>query len=217
MTIDTKDMLNSILSSISRIDYVRPDDIPNIDLYMDQVTTFMEKELASSKRHEDDKILTKTMINNYAKNNLLPPPMKKKYSKEHLLIMIFIYYFKNVLSLRDIEQLLSPISERCFAPGSRPELARLYEEIFSLEAEQRGRLVEDVKAKFASAMETFSDENFPEFTEHADAGDREYLRLFAFVCELAFDVYLKKQMIELIAEELRQETPSDGKRKKDRK
>lgn len=43
MTIDTKDMLNSILSSISRIDYVRPDDIPNIDLYMDQVTTFMEK------------------------------------------------------------------------------------------------------------------------------------------------------------------------------
>ena len=46
MTIDTKDMLNSILSSISRIDYVRPDDIPNIDLYMDQVTTFMEKELA---------------------------------------------------------------------------------------------------------------------------------------------------------------------------
>ena len=119
-----------------------------------------------------------------------------------------------MLSLRDIEQLLSPISERCFAPGSRPELARLYEEIFSLEAEQRGRLVEDVKAKFASAMETFSDENFPEFTEHADAGDREYLRLFAFVCELAFDVYLKKQMIELIAEELRQETPSDGKRKK---
>ena len=103
MTIDTKDMLNSILSSISRIDYVRPDDIPNIDLYMDQVTTFMEKELASSKRHEDDKILTKTMINNYAKNNLLPPPVKKKYSKEHLLIMIFIYYFKNFLSIKDLK------------------------------------------------------------------------------------------------------------------
>ena len=157
------------------------------------------------------------MINNYAKNNLLPPPEKKKYSRNHILLLTFIYYFKNVLSLRDIEQLLSPISERCFAPGSRPELARLYEEIFSLEAEQRGRLVEDVKAKFASAMETFSDENFPEFTEHADAGDREYLRLFAFVCELAFDVYLKKQMIELIAEDLRQEGNPNGKRKKDRK
>ena len=114
MTIDTKDMLNSILSSISRIDYVRPDDIPNIDLYMDQVTTFMEKELASSKRHEDDKILTKTMINNYAKNNLLPPPVKKKYSKEHLLIMIFIYYFKNFLSIKDIETMLEPITDKYF-------------------------------------------------------------------------------------------------------
>ena len=73
MTIDTKDMLNSILSSISRIDYVRPDDIPNIDLYMDQVTTFMESHLKDMRRHPEDKVLTKTMINNYTKNNLLPP------------------------------------------------------------------------------------------------------------------------------------------------
>ena len=118
MTIDTKDMLNSILSSISRIDYVRPDDIPNIDLYMDQVTTFMEKELASSKRHEDDKILTKTMINNYAKNNLLPSPVKKKYSKEHIYILTFIYYFKNILSISDIQKMLNPLTEKFFDEGS---------------------------------------------------------------------------------------------------
>ena len=102
MTINTKDMLNSILSSIARIDYVKPESIPNIDLYMDQVTTFMNEQLRSTKRYEDDKILTKTMINNYAKNNLLPPPVKKKYSREHVLVMIFIYYFKNILSIKDI-------------------------------------------------------------------------------------------------------------------
>ena len=77
MTIDTKDILNSILASISRIDYIKTEEIPNIDLYMDQVTTFMEEHLAASKRHSEDKILTKTMINNYAKNHLLPPPVKK--------------------------------------------------------------------------------------------------------------------------------------------
>lgn len=208
------DDLMNFIDSLSRINAA---DIPNINLYMDQVTTFMDARLASSLKAGEEKALTKTMINNYAKNNLLPPPEKKKYSRNHILLLTFIYYFKNVLSLRDIEQLLSPISERHFSPESQPELARLYEEIFSLETEQRGRLVEDVKAKFASAMETFSDEDFPEFAERADAGDREYLRLFSFVCELAFDVYLKKQMIELIAEELRQETPTDGKRKKDRK
>ena len=76
MTIDKNDLLNSILASIERIDYVK-----SADLYMDQVTTFMEEALGSSKRYPEDKILTKTMINNYAKNDLLPPPIKKKYSK----------------------------------------------------------------------------------------------------------------------------------------
>ena len=99
MTIDTKDMLNSILESISRISYIKPEEIPEIDLYMDQVTTFMESHLSSSRRHEGDKILTKTMINNYAKNNLLPPPVKKKYSKEHLLMLTFIYYLKNIFQM----------------------------------------------------------------------------------------------------------------------
>ena len=76
-----------------KLDYVLPEDLPNIELYMDQVTTFMEEQLASSKRYPEDKILTKTMINNYAKNNLLPSPEKKRYSREHLLLLIFIYYF----------------------------------------------------------------------------------------------------------------------------
>ena len=91
MNLDTKKFLSDILSELSKIDYVRPEDIPNIDLYMDQITTFMDSQLAASKRHDDDKILTKTMINNYAKNNLLPPPEKKKYTKEHVLTLIFIY------------------------------------------------------------------------------------------------------------------------------
>ena len=109
MTIDTKDILNSILASISRIDYIKPDEIPGIDLYMDQVTTFMENHLSSSKRHPEDKVLTKTMINNYAKNHLLPPPVKKKYSREHILMLTFIYYFKNIMSINDIQVLLVSI------------------------------------------------------------------------------------------------------------
>ena len=84
MNINSENLLESILESLSRIDYIHAEDIPNIDLYMDQVTTLMDSGLSSSKRYEEDKILTKTMINNYAKNNLLPPPDKKKYSREHI-------------------------------------------------------------------------------------------------------------------------------------
>ena len=85
---------------------------------MDQVTTFMDKQMASSKRYEDDKVLTKTMINNYAKNNLLPSPEKKKYTKEHLLVLTFIYYLKVSLSIKDIEMLLRPVTDRYFHTDS---------------------------------------------------------------------------------------------------
>ena len=175
MTIDTKDMLNSILSSISRIDYVRPDDIPNIDLYMDQVTTFMEKELASSKRHEDDKILTKTMINNYAKNNLLPPPVKKKYSKEHLLIMIFIYYFKNFLSIKDFD------TDQDF------DITSIYKEVCELEKSRIPEFEKEIIRSYNSSKKCF---------DEAPEDDKDSLQLFAFICNLSFDIYVKKQIVE---------------------
>lgn len=193
-----EERLQSLMDYLDQLTAVNPSDIPAIDLYMDQVTTFMDKNLAAAKPVGEEKVLTKTMINNYAKNRLLPPPVKKRYTKNHILMLIFIYYFKNVISFHDIEQLFAPISEHHFAEGSAPELEELYTEIFSLEAEQRSRLKEDVMAKFDAAKQTFANAGYK---------DQEYLQLFAFICELAFDVYLKKQMIELMAEQLRQEHP----------
>ena len=114
MKLDKDDILKSILEHISDLDYIKTADIPNIELYMDQVTTFMDSQMASSKRYPDDKVLTKTMINNYAKNHLLPSPNKKKYSKEHVLMLIFIYYFKSFLSISDIQALLTPLADRYF-------------------------------------------------------------------------------------------------------
>lgn len=75
MTLETEDLLQSILDSLDRIDYIRPDDIPDIELYMDQVTTFMDSRLKNAARNpEVDKILTKTMINNYAKTTCCRRP-----------------------------------------------------------------------------------------------------------------------------------------------
>ena len=101
MNNDIKELMSGILKDMSALNYIKPGDVPNINLYMDQVTTFMYEHLHDTKRTTDDKVLTKTMINNYAKNNLLPSPVKKKYSKEHIYILTFIYYFKNILSIRN--------------------------------------------------------------------------------------------------------------------
>ena len=206
MTIDDKDMINSILESVSRIDYIKPEDIPNIDLYMDQVTTFMEEQLVSSKRYADDKILTKTMINNYAKNKLLPPPEKKRYSKEHVLTLIFIYYFKSLLSFRDIEELFKPITAKHFTGhGSSLSLEDIYREVFTLEESEMSSIKTDIASKFQKAMDTFQDVS-------EEDGDQDYLKLFSFICELSFDVYMKMQMIEQLTDQLRAERPDPKKK-----
>ena len=192
MKIDTKDMLKSILNSLSRIEHIKPEDIPNIDLYMDQVTTFMDTRLSSSKRHPEDKILTKTMINNYAKNKLLPPPVKKKYSKEHLLVMIFIYYFKGILSITDIQALMNPITEKYFQNDQKFSIETIYNEVFILEKSQADKLAKDIVDKYNTSKHTF--ENVEK--------DQEFLQLFSFICMLSFDVYVKKQMIEKLIDQL---------------
>lgn len=203
-----EERLSDILARLDQLSYIKPEKIPNIELYMDQVTTFMEENLKKAKRNPEDKALTKTMINNYAKNNLLPPPVKKKYSKEHILLLLFIYYYKNLLSFTDIEQLLAPITEKHFDSAASLPLSAIYEEVFSLEHSQMERLKEDVKTKFEASLATF-----PDVAE----GDREYLQLFAFISELSFDVYLKKQMVEMMIDQLREEaagTSDTGKKKK---
>jgi hypothetical protein len=74
MNKDNQEFVNSLLQRLAKLNYIKPGDVPNIDLYMDQVTTFMDEHLSDVKRYEDDKILTKTMINNYTKNDLLSVP-----------------------------------------------------------------------------------------------------------------------------------------------
>lgn len=197
--------IQDILNHLDTLSYIRPEEIPGIDLYMDQVTTFMDEHLKNTKRYPEDKVLTKTMINNYAKNNLLPAPNKKKYSKEHILLLIFIYYFKNILSINDIEELFRPITTGHFARKDDLPLEDIYREIFSLESKEMEHLREDVKAKYERAGGTFTDDSLTE-------EDREYLQLFSFICELSFDVYLKKQMVEQMIDELRETNPARKKK-----
>jgi hypothetical protein len=209
MTIDKDDLLNSILASLDRIQYVDPDDIPDIDLYMDQVTTFMEDRLKSSSRYPgEDKILTKTMINNYAKNDLLPPPVKKKYSKEHVLLLIFIYYYKGILSINDIQTLLHPVTERFFQKEKDYNLEKVYREAFSLEKQQVEVLKADVMEKFRISEQSYQD---------APEGSRDFLQNFAFICMLSFDVYVKKLMIEKMVDELHKAEKGNASEKQEKK
>ena len=176
------------LKKLVKLNYIKPGDIPNINLYMDQVTTFMDEHLRDSKRHDDDKILTKTMINNYAKNDLLPSPVKKKYSKDHIYILAFIYYFKSMLSISDIQKLLDPLTENFFQNEDMPDLDYIYREVYNMCKSQISMLSKDIFSKAKKASEAFEDVD--------DSQKQDFLQLFSLVSVLSFDVYMKKNIIE---------------------
>lgn len=194
--VSNQDILNELMAYVDQLSHITSDEVPDIDLYMDQVTTFMNERLSGTRVDRDSAVITKTMINNYAKNRLLPAPVRKKYSRSHVLMLIFIYYFKNILSFNDIKTILDLVSREHFAKGSDPSLEEIYDQVFSLEKETRQDLLEDVKAKYLKCEQTFAD---------APEKDREQLKLFAFICTLSFDVYVKKEMLNLIAKLLREE------------
>lgn len=190
---EMRKVILDLLDKLNTIEYINPESIPNIELYMDQVTSFIDGQLAGSKRNEDDKLLTKTMINNYTKNDLLPPPVKKKYSKEHLLCLIFIYYLKNIVSISDIHSILKPITEKYFGNKEGHNMEDIYAEIFRMEKEESTKVLKEFSKKYALSKETFAD--FPE-------EDQEMLHAFSYICLLSFDVYMKKQLIEKIVDDV---------------
>ena len=205
METSEKKVLLDMIQGFNTIDFITPETVPDIDLYMDQITTFMDTHLASCKRYPDDKILTKTMINNYTKNGLIPPPVRKKYSKEHLLLLIFVYYMKDFLSISDIKTLIDPLTDSFFQRTDEGiTMHEIYQRISGLEKAHIDPIIEDLNDNLSTALDAFAD---------VDENDRAYLQTFAFICLLSIDVYVKKQLIEHLADEIAEKYGPKDKKK----
>lgn len=206
MNLDIQNLMESINGSFGRMKYIRSEDVPSIDLYMDQVTTFLDEELKHSSRViNDEKLITKTMINNYAKNDVIPPPNKKKYTKEHMLVLIMMYYFKSFLQISDIKELFDPINEKYFGKDTDFGIEEVYNNVFKDVGSQIDVIHDDVMKKYQDSLTDFQD---------APESEQEYLQLYSFVCKLGCDVFVKKLMIEKIVDSLKDyRAESDGKAK----
>ena len=134
---EQKNITEQISKVLDSYDIVQIEPIPNIDLYMDQVTTFIESALSGCKRNKNDKILTKTMINNYAKAKIFPPPQKKKYTKNHIMLLIMIYHLKSILSISDISRLLKPVTEELTKNVQSPLLEMIYSDFVELQKQNQ--------------------------------------------------------------------------------
>lgn len=199
--ITMRDIKKFIEETINDTSLLKSDEIPNIDLYMDQVTTFLTSHLANESEDEEP-VFTKTMINNYAKCQLLPAPEKKKYTKDHMLMLINIYYLKNIMSINNIHKLLNPLAKDFFHVEDGVDLSDVYDEVFTSLENIKKETNKDMLDKLKLSSALFKD---------LDVNDKDYLQLYSFISMLSFDIYMKKQLIESLIDTL--DTPSKEKDK----
>ena len=202
-------MNNRIQESIDKItkktSVVDENEIPNIALYMDQVTTFIDDNLSSTKRYEDDKLLTKTMINNYTKAGLLPPPEKKKYSKDHILMLVLIYYFKSFISINDAKKLLDPLKENYVGSDAGLSLSDFYKDVSTEEVFCHEELINDLEQKLEHVKQNIKK------SKDNDNENLEYKQLFTFISMLSYDIFTKKRIIEDLIDNIDDFLPEENK------
>lgn len=152
------------------------DEIPELDLYMDQVTQLFDSKFNECKRTEDDKALTKTMVNNYAKGKLLMSIKNKKYSKEHLILMSLIYNLKGGLSISDIKSSLDKIV-KTFEDGEEYPIRDLY----SLYLKQHNEDLQDVEKTIIEKSNNIESMMLNEKSDEDNEFQRNFLLLCSFI------------------------------------
>jgi DNA-binding transcriptional MerR regulator len=141
----------------------------------------MEDKLEKFKRTEEDKILTKTMINNYTKNEIIPSPKKKKYSKEHMMLLILTYHMKQTLSMGDIHSLLSPISEN-------DDVETLYKNFLEIQLKEYNEFPKEILKKV--------DELETQISSHED--ESNHLMIYSIIFFLIIQASMQKKLAETL-------------------
>ena len=167
------------------------DEIPNIDLYMDQVIQLFENKFKDSKRNDEEKVLTKTMINNYAKGKLIFPIKNKRYSKQHLILMSLIYQLKGALSINDIQVTLDGVNKKIIKDDI--QLDSFYTSYLTLSQKNVGDFNEDIDERVKNVKE-----------ELTKMGDKHspYLEQVLMISSLVHMSNLYRKVAEKLVDEI---------------
>lgn len=178
-----------VINEVTSFEDINLSDIPDIDLYMDQVITLFEMKLNNLRRNKDEKIMTKTMINNYAKAKILPPVKGKKYNKEQIILLNLIYNLKQNLSLADISTLFNHISKiPQQEEGNLSTVENLYQNFLEIKQSQ-----EKVAQEQLNELVHIINEKADNFKE-----DEEYIKLILLVLTLINRANIEKRLAEKI-------------------
>lgn len=177
-------------------------EFPDMEIYMDQAETFLNRELDLYKKSEKDKVITKTMIGNYVKHNMVPRPVNKKYSKDHLILLTMIFYLKGTFQMEEIEKIVKPLIDNYNSEfDDKIDLTALYDGILEVQAAELESLAGNVSG-------TINEIKYQ--LKEMELSDDDMLELFLLIMNLA----MKADAQKFLAHQLLQEYILKPKQKK---
>ena len=168
-------------------------DFPEMEIYMDQAETFLNRELGIYKKNEKEKVITKTMIGNYVKHHMLPRPVNKKYSKDHLILLTLIFYLKGTFQMEEIEKILKPLIDNYNSEfDDKIDLGALYEGILAVQATEQELLTESVNSIIEDSKHQLKE---------TELSDDDMLELFMLIVNLSMKADAQKYLAHKLLQE----------------
>lgn len=181
---------------------IKANDFPDMEIYMDQAETFLNRELNIYRKSEKDKVITKTMIGNYVKHSMLPRPINKKYSRDHLILLTLIFYMKGTFQMEEIEKIVKPLIDNYNSEfDDKIDLSSLYEGILEVQASEQEALARNVDAMINDIKYRLKE---------TELSDDDMLELFMLIVNLS----MKADAQKFLAHKLLQEYIMKPKHKK---
>ncbi len=163
---------------------INGNEFPEMEIYMDQAETFLNRGLKIFRKNEKDKVITKTMIGNYVKHNMLPRPVNKKYSKDHLILLTLIFYLKGTFQMEEIEKIVKPLIDNYNSEfDDKIDLAALYDGILEVQAAEQEELAQSINQMIEGSKYRLRE---------TELSDDDMLELFMLIVNLSMKADAQK-------------------------
>lgn len=189
---DIAQAISQATEKIAASQLLNADDIPKIDLYMEQVLSLLEQEMGNSLRREDEVVFTKTMVNNYTKEGVLPRPEKKKYNKQHIIMLAYIFVLKQILSIQDVKAFFSLLTD----DDSLEPLYSIFYETVNDYREEYSRLVDNRLEKIEEKLASHGVQN-------------DEMKLMMFISLLCVEAFANKMICSRLLADVQTDKESE--------
>ena len=207
-----EEYLKTQLGKLKDAGLIMTQDLPEMDLYIDQVSTVFRKFMDKLDDSLAEKYVTRPMINNYAKRGLIARPEGKRYTKDHMVMIAMVFYLRSIFKMEDISKIMKPLIDNYsseYDDTISPEL------VYALAQEATENRLQEFLSGIDESVSVIKRE-----MEDTDIADDQSMEVLILILTLAMraeiEKYLAERLMKAYFEQPEKEKKEKPKRPKSR-